>query len=166
MTFPKPIQWASDLIEALACLGLVAMMSIVALDVVLRNLRIGYVFGVLDLTSIALIIVGGMTIPVAFLRNRQLVVELGTLGMKQANKARLEAVWLLIAAPLLLYIAWAVFEEGLLLHSRGRTLGVLRTSPLLHHSLAALAIGAGGLAAFVVGLYKSTGRGASGGDDL
>jgi TRAP-type C4-dicarboxylate transport system permease small subunit len=155
----KLVSWSVVALEFLAAVALLAMMSVVAIDVVLRNLGVGYIVGVLDLTSLTLIVATGFAIPVTFVRNRHLVVELGTSAMAPGNKARLEAVWLLLGGLLLFYVAYVVLQEGLHLAEAGRYKGVLRISPLVHHGLVSFAIFASAVSMLVMVVRKWTGSG-------
>ena len=158
MNLKKLVSWPVVALESLAAVALLAMMSVVAIDVVLRNLGVGYIVGVLDLTSLALIVATGFAIPVTFARNRHLVVELGTSAMSPRNKARLESVWLCLGGLLMFYVAYVVLQEGLHLAALGRHKGILRISPLVHHSLVAFALLASAVLMLVMAAHKWSGR--------
>ncbi|GAA6147771.1 hypothetical protein NBRC116586_08330 [Pseudooceanicola nitratireducens] len=140
-----------------AILAIFGLMSIVTFDVIVRNLGITHVRGMMDYVSVLLLLAAGATIPVAFVINRHLVVELGTYALTDKAKMRLEAVWLLLGAPLLLALAWFVWHEGVSLAVRGQRMGTLGWSPMVFHGLVAASLGLGGLACLLMAAVKGAG---------
>jgi hypothetical protein len=76
--------------------------------------------------------------------------------MAPPDKARLEAVWLLLGGLLLFYVSYVVLQEGLRLAALGRYTGILRISPLLNHSLVAFALLASAVSMLVMVVRKYT----------
>ena len=103
------------------------------MDVVLRISGVYFIFGVTDYISLAQILLIACAIPAAFLEGRHLVVEIGTYNLSPANKARLEAVWLLLGAPVLAMLAQLVLQEGIYMDGRGRTMGIMGWSMNAYH---------------------------------
>jgi len=97
MTVNRIINFAANALTAIAGVALIGLVGMIAVDVVFRNLGMFHIRGVLDYVSLALIILPGCAIPAAFVGGRHVVVEMGTFAMKASSKARLEAIWLLLA---------------------------------------------------------------------
>ncbi len=148
----------TELLIAVASAALFFLGMIVAVDVIFRNAGLFYVPGVSDYMTFAQIVLTCCAIPAAFVTGKHLVVEIGTYKLADRNKARLEAVWLLLAAPVLGLLSKLVFQEGLHLASRGRTMGVHGWSPNLYHMPVAAALFVCAVLCLVVGLAKASGR--------
>ena len=155
------LKWIANATSALthiASAAVFGLMAIVTADVIFRNLGVFYFQGAMDYVSILLVLVAGFSIPVAFVKDRHLVVEMGTYALPSAVKARLEAVWLLIAVPVLAALAWLVLIEGMKLAERGQVLGVMGWSPNVFHGLVAFALAASALACLIMGVTRMLGR--------
>lgn len=148
----------ADGLIAVASFALLILAVTVAADVLLRNAGIFYIAGVTDYLTIAQLILTCCAIPAAFISGNHLVVEIGTYGFDERHKARLEAVWLLLAAPLFILLGKLVVEEGLHMASRGRSIGVLGWSPNTHHLPVAAALFACAGICLAVGVVKARGR--------
>ncbi|MGR3454224.1 TRAP transporter small permease [Pseudooceanicola sp.] len=154
----KALSLAVKALTWVAVLAIFGLMSIVTFDVIVRNVGVTHVRGMMDYVSVLLLLAAGATIPVAFVINRHLVVELGTYALTDSAKMRLEAVWLLLGAPLLLTLSWLVWHEGVSLAERGQRMGTLGWSPIVFHGLVAASMGLGGLACLLMAAVKGTGR--------
>lgn len=152
------IDYPTLALTQVAAAAVFGLMMVVTVDVIFRNLGVFYFQGAMDYVSILLILVAGFSIPAAFVKDRHLVVEMGTYGLSPLAKVRLEAVWLLIAVPVLGELAWLVFREGMNLAERGQVLGVEGWSPNTFHGLVAFALAASAFACLVAGAAKMRGR--------
>lgn len=150
----KLIDAVTSVLTYVASAAVFGLMAVVTADVVFRNLGVFYFQGVMDYVSILLILVAGFSIPVAFVKDRHLVVEMGTYGLSPSAKSRLEAIWLIVAVPVLAMLAWLVLHEGFTTAKRGKVLGVMGWSPVTFHGLVAFALAASALACLVVGVGK------------
>ena len=99
--------------------ALAALMLITVYDIVVRNTGISYVSGILEISRLALVASSALAFACAFFEGHHLVVEIGTHKMSPGGKARLEAVWLLLAVPVMAGLAWLTYREGLVLHADG-----------------------------------------------
>lgn len=153
----KALSLAVKALTGVAVLAIFGLMSIVTFDVIVRNVGITHVRGMMDYVSVLLLLAAGATIPVGFVINRHLVVELGTYGLSDRAKMRLDAVWLLLGTPLLLTLSCLVWHEGVSLADRGQRMGTLGWSPMVFHGLVAASLGLGGLACLLMAAVKGTG---------
>jgi len=158
MTVNRIITFAANALTAIAGVALIGLVGVIAVDVVFRNLGVFHIRGVLDYVALALIILSGCAIPAAFVGGRHLVVEMGTFAMKASSKARLEAIWLLLAVPMLAKLGHLVLSEGLHLATRHRTMGVLGWAPTTFYTPVAAALFLSAAACLVVGILKISGR--------
>lgn len=158
MSIPVLTRALAGLLVTTGSLGIFALMSIITLDVVLRNLGLSHMIGVSDYVALLLIVVSGLSIPAAFVWNSHLVVEIGTYGLSSRLKSALEAFWLLFAVPVIGTLTWLVLTEGIKDAGRGRVLGILGWSPLTFHTMVAVSLALTTLACLIVGWFKLTHR--------
>lgn len=141
-----------------AVVALFLLMGSVTFDVVVRNLGLYHVRGMMDYVSLFLALTAGGAIPVAFIVNRHLLVELGTFALSHRYKLRLEAIWLLLGVPVLGVLGWLVFREGIALAERGQKMGVLGWSPMVFHGIVAAALVLSAAACAVMAATKLRGE--------
>lgn len=154
----KLIDLTNRTLTWIAVVALFLLMASVTFDVVVRNLGLYHVRGMMDYISLFLALTAGGAIPVAFIVNRHLVVELGTFALSHSNKLRLEAVWLLLGVPVLGGLGWLVLHEGVALAGRGQKMGVLGWSPMVFHGLVAAALVLSAVACAVMAAVKLRGE--------
>ena len=154
MSIKKVITRISSLLSHLSGIALAALMLVVAADVLLRNMGVAQINGVVDISKLLLVVIGGFSLAKAFIDERHLVVEIATYHLKKKTQDRLEAIWILLATVPFSMLAYYIFEEGLSQHERGQVMGILDLSPLVHHSLASTACGVAALACLYVGIRK------------
>lgn len=156
MSPEKLIIRLSSLLSHISGIALALMMFIIAADVLLRNLGLAQINGVVDISKLLLVIVGGFSLAKAFIDEKHLVVEIATYKLSKRIQQRLEAFWIIIASVPFGILTYYLLKEGLTQHERGQVVGILDLTPLIHYSLASAACAVASLACLWVGYRKFT----------
>ena len=101
----RVLRWCHDV----AGIALVFLMAITVLDIVARNLGLFSLRGTVELSTMAVVLIGFLALPYSFRLGGHIIVDLATLRLGARVNARIDALWLVIAAVLLAgaaYLMW------------------------------------------------------------
>lgn len=103
------LRWCHDI----AGIALVFLMAITVLDIVARNLGLFSLRGTVELSTMAVVLIGFLALPYSFRLGGHIVVDLATTRVKARTNARIDALWLVLAAVLLAGVAWLMWGATL-----------------------------------------------------
>ncbi len=116
---------------SLAGLAVVGLMAVTIADIVGRNLALYYILGVIEMSTLTVILLGYFAFPFKFLVDGQIAVDLFTLRLSEKTNRRLDSLWLIITGLFFLAIAYPVLANGLQLHAQGERTTNMEWSPLV-----------------------------------
>ncbi|MSQ73415.1 MAG: TRAP transporter small permease [Betaproteobacteria bacterium] len=93
----------------LAGVSLVILISITAIDIVGRNAGLFSVRGVIEISTMAVVLIGFLALPHSFIVGGHIVVDLATLHVPERINNRIDAFWLVVAAICLAFVAWLMW---------------------------------------------------------
>jgi len=104
---------------ALAGIAIVSLMTITVLDIVGRNLKLFYLVGVIEISTLTMVLMAYFAFSHTFVNDGHIAVDLFTTRLAHRTNARLDAVWLIVAGAFFAILAWPVLQHGLELHEAG-----------------------------------------------
>jgi len=119
----------------LAGVAMVLLMLLTIVDVVGRLLIPGfYLIGVIELSVIAILILGFFGLPWSFATGEHISVDLVTYSAPKQVQDALDALWLLLLGLVAGFFAYFVLKSGLALSRTGQVTEMLHISPVVHHT--------------------------------
>lgn len=147
--------WASGL-------ALVAMVTVVVIDVVGRHLVPGLsIRGAIELVALLLGAVGFFGLAQAFDQGGQLNVEVATAAAPEALRRGLDVFWALVGAAAMGFLCWMALDTGAYLQRTGQVSEILRIRPLVAYGLASFGLAVAVLGALNGALRRARGRAAT-----
>ncbi len=116
---------------SLAGLAVVVLMGVTIADIVGRNAALYYILGVIEMSTLTLILLGYFAFPFKFLVDGQISVDLFTLRLSDRTNRRLDSLWLIVTGLFFLAVAYPVLENGLRVHAEGERTTNMEWSPLV-----------------------------------
>ncbi len=99
------LRWCHDI----AGIALVFLMTITVLDIVARNFGLFSLRGTVELSTMAVVLIGFLALPYSFRLGGHIIVDLATMRLAPRTNARIDALWLVIAAVLLACVAYLMW---------------------------------------------------------
>lgn len=118
-------------IAALAGVAIVCLMTLTVLDIAGRNLRLYYLVGVIEISTLTMVLMAYFAFSHTFVEDGHIAVDLFTTSLSNRTNARLDAVWLVVAGLFFAVLAWPVLKHGLELHEAGERTTNMEWSPLV-----------------------------------
>ena len=97
----------------LAGAALVILMLITILDIVARRAGFFSVRGIVEISTMAVVLIGFLALPNSFLLGGHIVVDLATSRLPERVNRRIDAGWLGVAACLLAFVAYRMWVATL-----------------------------------------------------
>ena len=97
----------------LAGVSLVFLMTITAIDILGRNAGLYSVRGVIEISTMAVVLIGFLALPHSLIVGGHIVVDLATLHVPERINKRIDAFWLVVAAICLSFVAWLMWGAAL-----------------------------------------------------
>jgi TRAP-type C4-dicarboxylate transport system permease small subunit len=126
-----PLWYVCVAMASLAGIAIVVLMGVTIADIVGRNLALFYILGVIEISTLTLILLGYFAFPLKFLVDGQIAVDLFTLRLSARTNRRLDSVWLVVTGLFFLAIAYPVLDNGLRIHAEGERTTNMEWSPLV-----------------------------------
>ncbi|MXY38231.1 MAG: TRAP transporter small permease [Rhodospirillaceae bacterium] len=104
---------------ALAGVAIVGLMTLTVLDIAGRNLKLFYLVGVIEISTLTMVLMAYFAFSHTFVKDGHISVDLFTTRLSGRTNARLDAVWLIVAGLFFAVLAWPVLGHGLELHEAG-----------------------------------------------
>ena len=104
---------------ALAGVAIVGLMTLTVLDIAGRNLKLFYLVGVIEISTLTMVLMAYFAFSHTFVKDGHIAVDLFTARLSGRTNARLDAVWLIVAGLFFAVLAWPVLGHGLELHEAG-----------------------------------------------
>ena len=93
----------------LAGAALVFLMAVTVVDVIGRNLGLFTVRGIIEISTMAVVLIGFLALPFSLIVGGHIVVDLATLRLAVRTNRRIDAFWLSVAAMCLGFVAWLMW---------------------------------------------------------
>jgi TRAP-type C4-dicarboxylate transport system permease small subunit len=116
---------------SLAGLSIVVLMAVTIADIVGRNAALYYILGVIEISTLTLVLLGYFAFPFKFLVDGQIAVDLFTLCLSDKTNSRLDSLWLIVTGLFFLAVAYPVLDTGLYNHATGERSTNMEWSPLV-----------------------------------
>ncbi len=126
-------QWTtrfSGFLSDIAGVVLVGTMLMTVYDIVARNLGFGSIEPVVELTTLAVVVIASFGLAITTIKAGHVIIDLFTRNNELRTNRLIDAFWLVIMAILLISMALLSVREGLTLHADGTTTEVLEWSLL------------------------------------
>lgn len=104
---------------ALAGIAIVSLMTLTVLDIAGRNLKLFYLVGVIEISTLTMVLMAYFAFSHTFVKDGHIAVDLFTTGLSGRTNSRLDAAWLIVAGLYFAVLAWPVLQHGLDLHEVG-----------------------------------------------
>lgn len=144
----------SKLMAWIAGTALTAMVLIVVVDVVARRLGL-VVLGGIELSVLALVLLGFFALPWSVLAGSHIMVEVVTAGLPRTFRHLLDRFWLAVLALVFVTLAWLTIIAGVDLNATGQTTEIIRIPPLLPYGAAAIGLIATAIVAAKLALFAN-----------
>jgi TRAP-type C4-dicarboxylate transport system permease small subunit len=126
-----PLWYLCVAMASLAGLAVIVLMGVTIADIFGRNLALYYILGVIEMSTLTLILLGYFAFPFKFLVDGQIAVDLFTLRLSDKTNRRLDSVWLVVTGLFFLALSYPVLENGLRIHAEGERTTNMEWSPLV-----------------------------------
>ena len=93
----------------LAGAALVFLMAVTVIDVAGRNLGLFTVRGIIEISTMAVVLIGFLALPFSLIVGGHIVVDLATLRLSTRTNRCIDAFWLAVAALCLGFVAWLMW---------------------------------------------------------
>ena len=104
------IRTALKALSDLSGTTLAFLMAITVIDIVARHLHLFSIRGVVEISTLAVIMIGFLPLPNSFITGGHIVVDLATQGLSARTKRKIDAFWLSVLTLLLAYIALRMWQ--------------------------------------------------------
>ncbi|MFN0304454.1 MAG: TRAP transporter small permease [Burkholderiales bacterium] len=98
-------RWCYDL----AGISLVFLMAITVTDIAARNLGLFSMRGIVELSTMAVVLIGFLALPYSFHLGGHIIVDLATMRLGKPTNRRIDAFWLVAAAVCLGFVAYLMW---------------------------------------------------------
>ncbi len=88
-----------------AGVALVFLMAVTVFDIVTRHLHVANMRGAIEISTLAVIMIGALALPVSFIQGGHIVIDLATQALPERVKNRFDAFWLVVMGLGLAYFA-------------------------------------------------------------
>lgn len=146
------------IMTAIAGIALILMVLVVVYDIVGRSLGLWHVLSTVEQTTLYMMLLGFFGLARCFRDQGNIVVDVATQSMSPAMVRRIDAVWALLAAAIMLPLGYASIADGLVLDGYGQRSEVLGISPLVHHAIAGFGLCVAALVSLIAGLRLAFAR--------
>jgi TRAP-type C4-dicarboxylate transport system permease small subunit len=116
---------------AVGGLALLALMGLMFIDVVLRQVGIAGYGGLIEVTYLAVILAAFFGLPLVCLKQGHIVVDIATQHLPTALTQKIDRSWLVVLLVFLSLEAWQVLDSSFSLHNSGERSEAMQWSPLL-----------------------------------
>lgn len=130
---PPVLRFLARFLADVAGAVLAGMMLMTVYDIVARSLGFGSFEPVIELTTIGVVIVASAGLAMTTLRAGHVIIDLFTRNNQLETNRRVDALWLLVMAVMLGFMAVLALREGLTLHGYHMTTEILRWSVLAYY---------------------------------
>ena len=141
-----------QLLLALAGASLLMMVLIVVVDIFGRSLGLWNLLSTIEQTTLYMMILGFFGLSRCFRDEGNIVVDLATNGLSKRAVTRIDALWGIVTALVLLPLAYLVVGDGIALDAYGRRSEIMGISPLVHHAIAGLGFAMAAIVALLIAL--------------
>jgi TRAP-type C4-dicarboxylate transport system permease small subunit len=93
--------------------SLVFLMTITAIDIFGRNTGLYSIRGVIEISTMAVVLIGFLALPHSLIVGGHIVVDLATLRVPARINKHIDAFWLIVAAVCLGFVAWLMWGAAL-----------------------------------------------------
>jgi TRAP-type C4-dicarboxylate transport system permease small subunit len=142
------------LMTAIAGTALILMMMVVVVDIAGRSLGLWHILSTVEQTTLYMMLLGFLGLARCFRTEGNIVVDVATQGLSEAAVRRIDAVWSVITAVVLIPLAVMSVRDGITLHGYGQRSEVLGISPLVHHAIAGFGLVIAAIVALGLGLRR------------
>jgi TRAP-type C4-dicarboxylate transport system permease small subunit len=142
------------LMTAIAGTALILMMMVVVVDIAGRSLGLWHILSTVEQTTLYMMLLGFLGLARCFRTEGNIVVDVATQGLSEAAVRRIDAVWSVITAVVLIPLAVMSVRDGITLHGYGQRSEVLGISPLVHHAVAGFGLVIAAIVALGLGLRR------------
>lgn len=104
---------------ALAGVAIVGLMTLTVLDIFGRNLKLFYLVGVIEISTLTMVLMAYFAFSHAFLKDGHIAVDLFTTRLSDRKNDAIDALWLIVAGLFFAVLAWPVLQHGLEMHETG-----------------------------------------------
>lgn len=126
-----PLWYLCAAMASLAGLAIVVLMAVTIADIFGRNLALYYILGVIEISTLTLVLLGYFAFPFKFLVGGEISVDLFTLRLADRTNRGLDSIWLIVAGLFFLAVAFPVLDNGLRIHEEGERTTNMEWSPLV-----------------------------------
>jgi len=127
---PQWVTRLSGFLTDIAGVALVATMLMTVYDIVGRNLGLGSIEPVVELTTLGVVIIAAFGLASTTIRAGHVIIDLFTQKNRLETNRMFDSFWLVLMAVFLFAAAFLSIREGMILHSEGTTTEVLEWSVL------------------------------------
>jgi TRAP-type C4-dicarboxylate transport system permease small subunit len=113
--FERAVQACADV----AGVTLVFLMLLTIVDIVARRAGFFSVRGIVEISTMAVVLIAFLALPNSFILGGHIVVDLATTKLSERANRRIDAVWLGVAAGLLAFVAYEMWAATLKNYQRG-----------------------------------------------
>lgn len=124
-------RYLAAILAALAGIAIVCLMTITVLDIFGRNMKLYYLVGVIEISTVTMVLMAYGAFPHTFLKDGHIAVDLFTARLADRTNARIDAIWLIVASAFFAILAWPVLSQALELHEAGERTTNMEWSPLV-----------------------------------
>lgn len=130
------LRLAENVLTFIAGFALIMMMLIVVADIVGRSFNLWHILSTVEQIRLYMMMLGFLGLALCFRTQANIVVDVATHHLPDSVTRRIDAVWALCTAVVLLPLGYSVFVDGIPLHEYGQRSEVLGISPLVYHAIA------------------------------
>ena len=99
------LKWCFDI----AGVSLVFLMAITVVDIAARNMGLFALRGIVELSTMAVVLIGLLALPYSFKLGDHIVVDLATMRLSPRTNARIDGGLLIITGFILAFVAWLMW---------------------------------------------------------
>jgi TRAP-type C4-dicarboxylate transport system permease small subunit len=128
---------AAQFLGDVGAIALFAMMMLTIVDIVGRNLGLGSIEPIVELSSYGVVIAASFGLAVITALGDHIIIDLFTRNNRRRTNRIIDAFWQGVTVIVLVTMAWLAVKEGFTLHETGTRSELLEWSPLVPHLPAA-----------------------------